>query len=234
MRKVDIVFIFTSLFVGVIAYLVSSLLIMGISVFLVYAVYYLMFIRKKIKIYLSKINQIHCCYHFINSFIITLSVKESIDDAYESGIRLNNKEFNEETEGLQSMPVYDRVVYLRKYFNLAVYKMFINVFDLYQDQGGNIINLSDALMRETTRTERSLAESKSIGEKRLVEFIILWILSFAVLLFLRFGISEFYVKMLSSTVFVVMIVIFFLLVLISIHLFVINFVDLSIKEDNVE
>lgn len=233
MSKVDISFIFLSVAIGVVAYFTSLNLYIAVAIFIIYLIYYFIFLRKKIKKYLIKINQIHCCYHFINSFIITLSVKESVDDAYDSGTRLTDKNFNEEVNGLASMPVYDRIVYLRKYFNLAVYKMFINVLDLYQDQGGNILNLSDSLMRETTRTEKSLADSKNIGEKRLLEFIVLWGLSLAILLFLRFGIAEFYVQMISSQLFVILICVFYFLILISIQLFVNNFVILSIKEDNV-
>ena len=232
MKKIDIVFIVISLATSAISYIASNNVFIPIGVLLVFELYYFVIGRKMIKKYLSKVNTIHCCYHFINSFIVTMSVKESLDDAYESGIRLENKEFNEETANLESMPIYDRIVYLRKYFNLAVYKMFINVLDLYQDQGGNILNISDALMRETTRTEKALADSVSTGEKHLFEFIILWSLTFLILVFLRFGISEFYMVMLSSALFMALLVFFFVLLLISIHVFLVRFSNITIKEDS--
>lgn len=232
MKKIDIVFIVISLATSAISYIASNNVFIPIGVLLVFELYYFVIGRKMIKKYLSKVNTIHCCYHFINSFIVTMSVKESLDDAYESGIRLENKEFNEETANLESMPIYDRIVYLRKYFNLAVYKMFINVLDLYQDQGGNILNISDALMRETTRTEKALADSVSTGEKHLFEFIILWSLTFLILVFLRFGISEFYMVMLSSPLFMALLVFFFVLLLISIHVFLVRFSNITIKEDS--
>ena len=232
MKKIDIIFLVISFVIGAISFAASNNVFFPIGTILVFELYYFVIARKIIKKYLSKVNTIHCCYHFINSFIITLSVKESLDDAYESGIRLENKEFNEETSNLESMPIYDRVVYLRKYFNLAVYKMFVNVLDLYQDQGGNRLNISDALMRETTRTEKALADSVSTGEKHLFEFIILWSLTFLILIFLRFGISEFYMTMLTSPLFMALLIFFFVLILASIHIFLIRFSNITIKEDS--
>ena len=234
MRKLDIIWIILSAMIAVVSYIASDSFFIPIGVVVVFVLYYFLIGRKRIKKYVSKVNVIHACYHFINSFIITLSVKESLDDAYESGIRLDNKEFNEETMNLENMPVYDRIVYLRKYFNLAVYKLFINVLDLYQDQGGNILNLSDALMRETTRTEKALADSTNLGERKLMEFIVLWLMTFAIMIFLRFGVSDFYIVMLKSPMFVALIILFFVVTLISIHLFIVRFSSLSIKEDVIQ
>ena len=111
--------------------------------------------------------------------------------------------------------------------------MFINVIRLYQDQGGDILAMSDALLREATRTEKSLTESVSISHRKLFEFGLLWIMSFAILLFLRFGISEFYTKMVMSNMFVALLVAFFIVSLISIHLFVCSYTSLEIKEDKI-
>lgn len=231
MKLIDFAFIVFSLIVAAISYIASASLIFPIGVGLIYILYYFIFCRRKLKKYRKKVNVIHCCYHFINSFIVTLSVKESLDDAYESGIRLENKDFKEETDNIESMPTYDRIVYLRSYFNLAVYKMFINILNLYQDQGGNILNISDSLMRETTRTEKALADSTSIGERRLFEFVVLWVITFGILIFLRFGVSDFYTRMLNSMIFIILLAIFFIIVLASFHLFLTRYVSLSIKED---
>ena len=234
MKKVDILFVGLALVIGATAYISSINIFIALGVTAAFVLYYFLLGRKHIKKYLNKVNVIHCCYHFINSFIITLSVKESLDEAFESGTRLENKEFSDEVNSLESMSVYDRIIYLRKFFNLAVYKMFINVLDLYQDQGGDILTLSDSLMRETTRTEKALTDSTSIGERKLVEFIVLWLMSFAIMIFLRFGVQDFYLTMLKSPMFIVLIVLFFVVVLVSMHLFIIRFSSLSIKEDVIQ
>lgn len=233
MNTVDITFLIISLIIGVIAYLTSYNTVIGIAIFVLFLTYYFLIGRKLLKKYLLRIDQIHCCYFFINSFIVTLSVKESFEDAYESATRLTNKNFNDEVGELQTMPLNDRIIYLRKYFNLAIYKMFLNILKLYEDQGGDILGMSDCLLREATRTEKSLSESKEIGNRKLFEFGLLWIMSFAILLFLRFGISDFYIKMIKSSTFIVLLVTYFLLSLVSIHLFIVSFTSIKIKEDKI-
>ena len=231
MKKVDTTFILLSLVISITGYISTNILYVSLAIFLVYLLYYFLLIRRKIKHYYDRINRIHSCYHFINSFTITLSVKESFEDAYTNGLRLEDKNIEEEISQIENMPIIDRIKYLRRYFNLGIYRMFVNVVSLYQEQGGNILNLSDGLLRECTRVEKSLSESVSIGNKHLVEFIILWFLSFLVLVFLRFSLAQFYFQMISSRMIIAMICGFYLLCLLSIHLFMMKYVKISIKED---
>ena len=123
---------------------------------------------------------------------------------------------------------------LRTYFKLALYKMFLNILEIYQEQGGNILTMSENVLRESTRLEKTVTESSSIGIKHIVEFILLWGMSFGVLLFMKFGLTDFYQKMLSDPIFVPLIFIYFLICLASIHLFLNNFLNLTIKEDTCE
>ena len=179
-------------------------------------------------------ERIHAGYHFINSFIITLSVKDSLEEAYQNGLRVAPQNLLEESNEIENMNVIEKIKFLRAYFNLAIYKMFINIIVMYQEQGGNILAISDSLLRECTRVEKTLAESKAIGNKHLVEFITLWLLSFFILVFLRFAIAQFYFQMISTPLVVGLIAGFYLIFLVSIHLFLIKFASLSVKEDILE
>ena len=129
------------------------------------------------------------------------------------------------------MNIIERIRFLRSYFNLAIYKMFINIIELHQEQGGSILNISDSLIRECTRVEKTLSESNSIGKRHLVEFIILWLLSFLIMVFLRFALSSFYSMMIKSNIMLILISGFYLIFLASLHLFLAKFADISIKED---
>ena len=232
MKRIDITWILISLFISVVAFLTSNNFLITGALLLIYILYYFLLARKKFSKYYSEIDRVHTCYHFINSFLVTLSVKESFEEAYQSGIRIDNKHLNEQAASIANLNVYDRVNYLRGYFNLAIYKMFINILDLYQDQGGNVLTMSGNLIRECTRTEKSLSETLSIGRKHIIEFITLWIMSFGIVLFMRFGIAEFYMLMIQNPLFVTMLFAFFLICLVSIHLFINRYTNLSIKEDN--
>ena len=230
MKKLDIVFIILGIFLGILCYFSTKTLIFSILILVIFVVDYFILMRKKFVQYFSLIERVHTSYHFINSFIISLSVKDSLEDAYQNGIRINNTRLNAETKELNEMPVLERVKYLYGYFNLSIYKVFLNVLDLYQDQGGNILNMSDNLLRECTRTEKTLSDTLSIGYKHLTEFLILWLLSFSILLFMRFSIEEFYMMMLKSPFVAPLIFIFFVICIVSINLFVNSFTNLTIKE----
>lgn len=231
MNLVFFAFILLSLVAGIICYLTTNNIIFGVVIFAIYVLFYLLFCHKKIKKYNDLIRRVHSCYFFINSFIISLSVKESIAEGYESGIRIQDKKLHLYTNELNGLNDIEKVTYLKNYFNLAIYKMFLNILEVYQDQGGNILAMSDNLIRETTRVEKTLNESNQIGFKHLVEFILLWLLSFVILLFMKFGIQEFYNRMLENPIFGPLILVFFIICLASIYLFIISFTNLSIKED---
>ena len=160
-----------------------------------------------------------------------MSVKESFEDGYFSGLRVKNPELIMFTNELNELAYSERVIYLKNYFKLAIYKMFLNVLDIYQDQGGNILTMSDNLIRECSRTEKTLNDSSSLGIKHLVEFIVLWALSFAILLFMKFSLKDFYGKMLANPIFPPLIFCYFLICLLSLHFFLNSFANLSIKED---
>ena len=230
MRKIDVIFIILGIFLGILCYFSIINIIFSVVIFVIFVADYFIFMRKKFIHYFSLIERVHTSYHFINSFVISLSVKDSLEDAYQNGIRINNARLNAETKELNEMPVIERVRYLYGYFNLSIYKVFLNVLDLYQDQGGNILNMADNLLSECTRTEKTLNETLSIGYKHLTEFIILWLMSFAILLFMRFSIKEFYLMMLKNALVVPLIFIFFIICVASINLFVNSFTNLTIKE----
>lgn len=232
MKKIDPIYIVLSVIVAVSSYIVTNNLFLPLGVFLVYVLYYFVIARRKLGFYFARANNIHCCYHFINSFLITLSVKESFEEAYQNGIRITDEALVEETSQIENMPIIDRIKYLRRFFNLSIYRMFVNVVIMYQEQGGNILNLSDGLIKECTRVEKSLTDSMAIGTKHLVEFIILWFLSLLILVFLRFSMSQFYFQMIDSPLMIGFIVGFYLIILGSTHLFLSKFCQLSIKEDN--
>lgn len=231
MKKIDPIFIIASALIAFSGYITTMQIIIPIGIFLIYVLYYFVLIRKRISNYLHKVEVVHACYHFINSFLITMSVKESLEEAYQNGLRIAPKSLLEETNEIENMTIIERIVFLRSYFNLAIYKMFINIINLHQEQGGNILTISDSLFRECTRVEKTLSESTSIGNRHLIEFFVLWLLSLFILIFLRFAISQFYSQMINSILMISLISGFYLILLISAHLFLIKYTNLSVKED---
>ena len=233
MNKSIIYFVVFSLLIGVVAFVASNNIFIAIGVFAVYLLYFILIINKKLKEYVLKCERIHHCYHFINSFLIALSVKDSLDESYISATSAANGEFKSILDELRDMDTIEKMDYLRKYFNLAIYKMFLDVVNLYLDQGGSLLNMADSVMAESTRIEETFNKSSASSKRIFFEFVILWVLSLAVLLFMRFMISDFYTRMLNSFIFLILLVLFFVLILLSIHIFIIRFTSIYVKEDKV-
>ena len=231
--KYSIIFaILVSLLMGVCAFLSSNNIFIALAIFAIYLAYYFIFVSKKLKKYSQKLYRIHHCYHFINSFLIAMSVRNSLEEAYRSGVQGADGELKSIVEEIDNMEVNERLNYLRKYFNLSIYRLFLNVVNLYLDQGGNILDMANSLVAESTRIEDSVNKASKAVTKNVLEFVILWVISVGVLLFMRFGISQFYVSMLKSPLFLGMLVIYFLLILLSIHFLISKATELFIKEDN--
>lgn len=231
MLTITLSFLITSLVIAIICFLTTSNILYALAILIIFVAYYFLYLYKRLKNYNSLVKRVHSCYFFVNSFLITLSVKESFAEAYESGLRIQDPQLHLFANELNELSDYEKTKYLKNYFKLAIYKMFLNVLEIYQDQGGNILSMSDNLMRECTRTEKALTDSSNLGIKHFIEFILLWALSFGILLFMKFGIKEFYDKMLKNPIFAPLIFVFFLMCLLSLHLFLKNFMNLSIKED---
>lgn len=234
MRKTWLAAVLIALAVALTAYLTTDNLFVALGVLAVLLIYYFIFLDKPLKRYVERTLQVHECYNFVNTFFITMSVKNSLIDAYESGLVDPSKTFRKELEQLEDMDVLDRLVYLRKYFNLSIYRLFINIVNLYQEQGGDILALGEPVVNETVRMESYVRRVDLIGKRKAIEFAILWLMTFGVLLIMRFGIKEFYDMMLASPMFVAMICLFYLVFLLSLHVFVKRFVFLSLKEDQLD
>ncbi len=232
MKSSVVVALIVSIIIGFSAYLATNNYIVGIAIGLIYLLYYFIFALKKINAFSKKNYRIHNCYKFINSFLITMSVRDSLEEAYRSGVQGSTGELKHIVNDIENLDNNERLNYLRKHFNLSVYKMFLNIVELYLDQGGNILKMADSLIAETTRIEDSINKSNHSIKRNIFEFIILWGMSLGILLFMRFGISSFYMTMLKSYLFLGLVVLYFLIILVSIHMAILRSTELYIKEDN--
>jgi hypothetical protein len=234
MKKIDILAIALSAIICLVAFLTSNNLFIALGVMVVYIAYYFLLARKKIKVAKESFSKVHLCYNFINSFLITLSIKDSLEDAFDNGCKHSNQSFDNVLSQIKEMTINEKIKYLNKYFCFRVYHMFTNVIDIYAEQGGNVLKISESLMNESTKIEETMNSVEANSKKKLAEFAILWALAIAVILFMRFSLSEFYFKMLNSIIFIVLLCIFFLLILVSTHIFLMKYTKLPISEESHE
>lgn len=218
MSSVIILGLILSLIFGVIAYFSScSYLIAGITLVLT-LLYFLFILDRRFKKHNLKINRFHQCYSFINNFLISLSIKESILGAFESACEGMGDDFNEELDAMADFNEMEKVSYLHHYFPFHLYRLFIDLVSLWSEQGGDVIEMSNHLLNEAREIEDYLMFSQRENKKALAEFGVLWGFSLSILFILRFVLNDFYDSIIKQSFYPYSVLAIFIFLLISIEI----------------
>ena len=210
----------TSIVTGFLAYFVLNDMFIGLAVggaFLLCTVFVLapLFTR-----YQRKAEIIHQAYRFVNNFIVSLSITNSGEAAYAAACEgVSDPAFKEITSHIDSMSAQERVEYLATYFDAPFYPMFLSVYSIYSEQGGDCLAVADPLLKEITRDEEHTRKMRKDSKKVLAQFAIFWVLAAFIIGFLRFGLSGYYETMLQSLAFRIIGVLFFAIALASFFVF---------------
>ena len=233
MNKYLAIFIIIALTASGVSYLVSENIFITIGVFVIYAISsYVLFIPKLVK-YEKVIQRFHECYHFINNFIISLSIKKTIGLALENVSLSMNTSFQEMFSSLQDMSDEEKIKYLNgNYFPFHLYQLFIQVISLYQEQGGDILKMSKYLLSDLRYNEEYVSKVQGQGVRKCVEIGVLWLICFAILGFVRFALKDFYASLKQQTIFIVSIALFMVFVLFSIYVLVNRSTNIKLKGYN--
>lgn len=227
--NIYIIITIVSFLFGIISYLASNSLIVSFGVVLLSALYFLLIGIKKLNKYKIKLTRFHSCYLFINNFVISLSIKKAIKPAFDSTIETMNDDIQELIEAIKDNTEEDKLRYLSKYFKFDIYNLFLDLISLWSDQGGDIISMSSNLTNRARELEEYVSEAEQIHNKKIIEFVILWSFSLAILVFLRFALSQFFDKITSQFFYLIGIASIFIYVLITIHLLISKMTTLEIN-----
>ena len=234
MNQVVIIGIVISIVLGASGYLASGNIIVGIVSLVLPLLYFLLIARKMIHKYEVKITRFRECYHFINNFVVSLSIKNSVSAALESVIEaMPNKDFVN-NENVDLFSVKEKIQYFSNYFRFHVYSLFIDLINLYEEQGGNILDMSRYLLEETRQVEDYVFRCQNIARRKMVEFAILWFLTLAIMVVMRFALSQFFSTISKQIFFPIGIGGIVLFALVSVHIAITKMCHLKIKgwDDN--
>ena len=200
----------------------------ALKTILIYSIYFVISVIYLITPYQKENNKKHELYHFVNGFIYTLSVTNSFKNAFESSTLYAKNEFKDELIHIENQDVMDKLNYLSHYFNFNSYQMFLHIIFMYQEEGGDVLVMSDILRKELTRIENDQIEYESKTKSKIFEFILLWSLTFIILIFVRIALKEYFSYIVKSNFYLISISIFFIFVLVSIHFFISKLTGLKI------
>lgn len=218
-----------SMILGITSFVASNNYIVA-AIVLVASISYFLFIAKPVlRKYDAKIHRFDECYHFINTFIVSLSIKGSVSASYESAVQVMPESFTTSIENIETFSQEDKLEHLNKYFRFHVFSLFVDLINIYQEQGGNILEMSHYLLEETRLIEEYISSSKTIVKKRIVEFAILWLLTLGIMVFMRFALSQFFKTISNQIFYPVGILAICLFCITSIHIAIMKMAKLQIR-----
>ena len=218
-----------SLVFGAVAYISSSNIIATAVSFGISLIYFLAIASQMVRRYQTKITRYHECYQFCNTFLVSLSIKGAIKSALESTFETMPQLFNKKVIGMEEFNEDEKLQYLAQYFKFNTYSLFLNIVNLWSEQGGDILNMSQHLINETRLTEEYITEANRLSIKHILEFAILWIFSLAILVILRFALSQFYGKIAKQTYFPIALSGIILFALLTVHIALLRACKLEIR-----
>lgn len=204
--------------------LISTMVICVISI-----LYFMIFVNKVIKNKDEKITRFQNCYQFINNFLIALSIKGHISGALASTLESQNEETIDLINSVDSKDPMQKVIYMKDYFKFDIYSLFVDLIKLYNDEGGNIIQMSRYLLNQIREDEEFIVNAERLNKKAIVEFVILWSFALSILIILKFSLDDFFIHIVKNIFYQISVVAIILFSLFSVHIAVRKITNIKIK-----
>ncbi|MBP5092302.1 MAG: hypothetical protein J6328_07125 [Bacilli bacterium] len=194
---------------GALAYWLSNSLYIAISIAIIFLFSFFTLLKPWLLALQEKRRKRKESFHFISSFVISLALTGSLDKSFEGAISDANGDFAEVLKGVEKETIRDKLLYLANYFDMESYRMFLSLFSLYEDQGGDLLDVSKGLLDELTRIEESENAIEKEGKASMREYLVMWVISLGIFAFLRIGLANFYDALEANPFFLASISVFF-------------------------
>ena len=220
---------FVSLAFSGLIYLASENIFISLFIFLLSMAFFAFVVKRQIDKYREKTRRYHQCYQFINTYLVSLSIKGSMSAARESSYNTADEKTKEILDSIKDFDENEKLSYLCKYFRFDLYRLFLDTVSLWNEQGGDILSMSQYLMNQVRLKEEYILTCESAHRSKLMEFIVLWSIALAILGALRFALSQFF-SYISHTIFYqIAVVTIFLFVLLSIYIMVNHITNITLE-----
>ena len=220
-NKLFVIFLAISIVMAGACYLATDNYYMLGGVFLAYIILSVLFYIPRLTGFENQCERFHECYHFISNFIISLSIKKSIKAALENVTLSMGKEFQEMMSRLDSMMEKERIKYLGDtYFPFHVYKLFIQIIDLYEEEGGDILEMSKYLLQEARNSEEYITICRNLAKHKYIEISWLWAATIVIIVLLRFTLKDFYSSIKNQPFFLISLGAIFVFIAFSIFILI--------------
>lgn len=229
MKNRAIIYVSISLLLTAICYLLTSSIFISAGVIFISILSFFFIIDPIVKAYKMRNSKDNEAYHFINSFIISLSASKSLETSFQNAFYSLNEEEKKAIESLGEITFEEKMDYLGKYFQSDIFKVFLSIIRLYQEEGGDILDMASSLLKESTSSEEERVNHEKNVIKAFFEFSSLWVMSLLVMGILRFSLASFYSSLITNSTFLLLIVIYFIIAIGSFVMFAVGLTNEKIK-----
>lgn len=230
MNKQMPIFVTISLIVAGVMFLATENIFLTIGVFLVFIAFSFLFYIPMLTRFDKVSKRFHECYHFINNFIISLSIKKALASALENTVLSMNEEFVTMFNAIENADDMEKLRYLSgKYFSFHVYRLFIQIIELYEEQGGDVLESSKYLLNQCRYNEEYVSSTTSLATSKYINFAVLWGIALSILVLLRFTLTDFYGYIKSQSMFVISLGVLSLFIAFTIFILIQRATSLDLK-----
>lgn len=227
MKTRYLVYVIISLLFGGSFFILTSDIIFSVAALLIFLLFFFLIYDKKRNYYKRNLSRSYEAINYINNFIISLSVNSSLTYAFENAKNSAQKGLRQQIESINHLAIEEQIAYLYRYFELPLYGVFINIIKQYIFNGGDILDISQVLIRDSRALEDRLMEFEKMSRRKFSEFITSWALSFLILFILQFSISSIYQAIDSVENYALLIFVFYLIFLVSLIFMTYRIYDIS-------
>lgn len=161
----------------------------------------------------TRIKRNESLYFLTNTILSQLKTDRSLTVAFKSIVNYLPEDIKSHYDTYGAAPV-DFLELLKDYFNSNYYEIFLNMIKIYDTKGGDIEARSKVLVDAISYSKLIRTELINIKIRKLSEFIIMWLLAFLILVYLRLGLTSYYLGLIETN-FVFALVANFILFIIS-------------------
>ena len=210
-------------------FITSENIFSAIAVLLLTFCFFVFIVRRQMDKYHEKTRRYHQCYQFINTYLVSLSIKGSMSAARESSYNTADAATKEIIDSIKEFDENEKLSYLCKYFKFDLYRLFLDTVSLWNEQGGDILSMSQHLINQVRLKEEYILFCESVNRSRLFEFIVLWSITLLILVSLRFALSQFFKKICTLPLYQIAVVCLFVFLLVSIYIMVNRITDITLE-----
>ena len=224
-----VVGIIVSFVLAGVSYIATQNIFSSLLIFLTTNAFFVLIVRKQMNKSQLKIHRYHQCFQFINSFIVSLNIKGSMSAAMESAYETADDATREILDSIKETNEEEKISYLQKFFKFDLYRLFVDTVSLWNEQGGDILNMSRYLVDQVRLKEQYLINCQLIHKNKTTEFIVLWGITLSILGALRFSLSQFFSYISGTIIYQVSIVVVMLFALLSVYVLTKRVANLNLE-----